>query len=120
MKNSSKPVNTSAHRPTEAYRQQNIYNPIANSSGLADLQKSTSDIISHSSQWGFSNSSLNVKRYKLDGNNWLLTVVNPKTRKTILQVEGHGDTVFENEDNLARMAEILMHQGLTIRTEFDD
>lgn len=96
------------------------YTLASKSSGLADLQKCTTDVLAQTPPWGFGNSSLNVKRHKLDNHTWQLTVVNPKTRKTILQAEGHGDTIFANEDNLARMAETLMAQGLTIRTHFDD
>jgi len=92
----------------------------SNASGLSSLQKATSYVLSHAPQWGFSKSKLNIKRYKLNNNTWRLTVVNPRTRKTILQADGHGDTVFANEDNLARMAETLMAQGLTIRTQFDE
>ncbi len=85
--------------------------------GLSELQKNTTDMLQ---QWGFGNSNLKVNRQKLDNHNWQITVVNPKTRKTILEAIGHGDTVFAHEDNLARMAETLMAQGLTIRTQFDD
>jgi len=89
-------------------------------SGLSELQRKTRQAIHSQNRWGFDGSKLNVKRYKLDNNTWQLTVVNPKTQKTILQAEGHGDTVFANEDNLARMAEMLLQQDLTIRTEFKD
>lgn len=85
--------------------------------GLSELQKNMTDILQ---PWGFSNSNLKVSRQKIDNHNWQITVVNPKTRKTILEVTGHGDTVFAHEDNLARMAETLMAKGLTIRTHFDD
>lgn len=94
--------------------------PDSSASGLSSLQKATSYVLSHASQWGFNKSKLNIKRYKLNNHTWRLTVVNPRTRKTILQADGHGDTVFANEDNLARMAETLMAQGLTIRTQFDE
>lgn len=100
--------------------QYDSYIPASNSTGLSDLQQHTTEVLSAASKWGFNNSHLNVKRHKLDNHNWQLTVVNPKTRKTILQAIGHGDTVFANEDNLARMAETLMAQGLTIQTHFDD
>ena len=92
----------------------------ARSSGLSNLQKNTVHTISNNQQWGFNNINLKIKRHKLDEHNWQLTVVNPKTHKTILQAEGHGDTLFENEDNLAKMAQILMKQGLTIKTQFND
>ena len=88
--------------------------------GLADLQRSTANALSQATQWTFSETDLKVKRHKLDKHTWQLTVVNPKTSKTILQAEGHGDTVFAHEESLARMAETLMAQGLTIRTQFDD
>lgn len=96
-----------------------VYAQPEGASGLADLQKTTHHTLR--SNWGFTGTSqLKIKRYKLDQHTWLITVVNPKTQKTILQAEGHGDTVFANEDNLARMAETLMQQGLTIRTHFED
>jgi len=98
----------------EAYKQ------TVKSTGLSDLQKYTTDILNNATQWGFGSSKLKIKRHKLDNNTWQLTVVNPKTLKTILQAEGNGDTVFAHEDNLARMAETLMAQGLTIRTQFND
>ena len=99
-------------------RQYPAYEPQLQSSGLADLQTTTVSALKKS--WGFCNSKFKIKRYKVDQNTWQLTVVNPKTQKTILQAEGHGDTIFANEDNLARMAEALLQQGLTIRTQFDD
>ena len=99
--------------------QTETYIPVPNSAGLSDLQKYTAGILNNASQWGFGSSKLKVRRHKLDDDIWQLTVVNPKTLKTILQAEGHGDTVFANEDNLARMAETLMEQGLTIRTQFN-
>ncbi len=111
--------NTSTY-PAPHPTQTEIYTPVADSSGLSDLQKYTTNVINEASQWGFASSNLKIKRHKLDNNTWQLTVVNPKTLKTILQAEGHGDTVFANEDNLARMAETLMAQGLTIRTQFND
>jgi len=113
MKNANNPLKNSADQPE-------AYTPISNSKGLSDLQQYTSNMLSDASPWGFANSKLKIKRHKLDDNTWQLTVVNPKTLKTILQAEGHGDTVFANEDNLARMAETLMAQGLTIRTQFSD
>lgn len=113
MKNANSSLNHSAAQPE-------VYTPIANSKGLSDLQQCTSNMLSDISPWGFANSKLKIKRHKLDANTWQLTIVNPKTLKTILQAEGHGDTVFANEDNLARMAETLMAQGLTIRTQFGD
>lgn len=96
------------------------YNVSSNTHGLADLQRNTTNALSQATQWGFSDVDLKVKRHKLDNHTWQLTVVNPKTRKTILQAEGHGDTVFAHEESLARMAETLIAQGLTIRTNFDD
>ncbi|VAW61973.1 hypothetical protein MNBD_GAMMA09-893 [hydrothermal vent metagenome] len=123
MKNINKiPVQSKTaplNRTAEHHRQ---YIPVnsTESDGLAGLQQTTSNILAQAPQWGFNKSKLNVRRHKLNKHIWQLTVTNPKTRKTILQAEGHGDTVFANEDNLARMAEILMAQGLTIRTQFDD
>lgn len=96
------------------------YSSASNTSGLADLQRSTSNALSQATPWGFSDVELKVKRHKLDQHTWQLTVVNPKTSKTILQAEGHGDTVFAHEKSLACMAEMLIKQGLTIRTQFDD
>lgn len=96
------------------------YIPANSASGLADLQRSTTNALSQATQWVFSEADLKVKRHKLDKHTWQLTVVNPKTSKTILQAEGHGDTVFAHEESLARMAETLMAQGLTIRTQFDE
>jgi hypothetical protein len=100
--------------------QTETYAPVTSSTGLSDLQKYTTGVINDSPQWGFGNSNLEIKRHKLDNNTWQLTVINPKTLKTILQAEGHGDTVFAHEDNLARMAETLMAQGLTIKTQFKE
>ncbi len=123
MKNISRKHN-SDYAPLPSEPKQNdvleSYNPASNSVGLSDLQKYTTDIIKKAAHWGFGDSKFKIKRHKLDSHTWQLTVVNPKTRKTILQAEGHGDAVFANEDNLARMAETLMAQGLTIRTQFDD
>ena len=117
MKNSDNPTSLSAKLNASS----NTPVPLMDSDGLANLQKYTSDILdTTSSQWGFASSNLKVNRHKLDNNTWQLTVVNPKTLKTILQAEGNGDTVFEHEDNLARMAETLMAQGLTIRTQFNE
>ena len=112
-----KNTNTPQHPPLA---QPEAYTPITNTKGLADLQKYTTDMLSDANQWGFANTRLKVKRHKLDDDTWQLTVINPKTLKTILQAEGHGDTVFANEDNLARMAETLIARGLTIRTQFKD
>ena len=110
-----------ANNPQDANSvQPEAYTPASNSTGLSDLQKYTTGILNNSSQWGFASSKLKINRHKIDNNTWQLTVVNPKTLKTILQAEGHGDAVFANEDNLARMAETLMAQGLTIRTQFND
>jgi len=97
-----------------------IYRQAETSAGLSELQQNTKAALLAQNNWGFSSSKLSVKRYKIDNNIWQLTVTNPKTKKTILQAEGHGDTIFANEDNLARMAEVLAQQGLTIRTEFND
>jgi len=97
-----------------------IYRQTETNSGLSDLQQNTKETLLSQNNWGFGNSNLSVKRYKIDNNIWQLTVTNPKTRKTILQAEGHGDTIFANEDNLARMAKILAQQDLIIRTEFND
>ncbi len=111
--------NTLCHDESVSEAAHPAYIPRHRDGGLSELQKSTSDVLA-STPWGFSNSKLKVKRHKLDNHTWQLTVVNPKTSKTILQVEGHGDMVFAHEDNLARMAETLMEQGLTIRTQFDE
>lgn len=113
MKKTTQPDNTQTTKPE-------AYTPTSESAGLSDLQKYTAGVLNSTSQWGFGKSKLKINRHKLDNNTWQLTVVNPKTLKTILQAEGHGDTVFANEDNLARMAETLMAQGLTIRTQFND
>lgn len=99
-------------------RQYPAYEPVQQTSGLADLQTATVNALKKS--WGFCNSKFKIKRYKVDQDTWQLIVVNPKTQKTILQAEGHGDTIFAHEDNLARMAEALLQQGLTIQTQFDD
>ncbi len=112
MKNISRKLETDQPSPP-AYIQPEGAN------GLADLQQATHRTLRNN--WGFASTrQLKIKRHKLNHDTWLLTVVNPKTQKTILQAEGHGDTVFANEDNLARMAETLMQQGLTIRTHFED
>ena len=110
-------ISDSVHKHTQNYTP---YIPAPKSAGLADLQQATSDVLLHGSRWGFGGSNLNVKRHKLDDNTWQLTVTNPRTKKTILQATGHGDTLFANEDNLARMAEVLLQQGLSVRTHFDD
>lgn len=125
MKNISRNLpQNKTNTPDESHdvlKKQNAYAaPANNASGLADLQRSTTNALSQATQWAFSEADLKVKRYKLDKHTWQLTVVNPKTSKTILQAEGHGDTVFAHEESLARMAETLMAQGLTIRTQFDD
>jgi len=99
------------------------YTPLYSShewGGLSDLQKSTRQLLKEVAQRGFAASGLMVQRHKLDNQTWQLTVINPKTRKTILQAEGDGETVLAHEENLARMAEALMAQGLTVRTQFDD
>jgi len=96
------------------------YIPATNSNGLADLQAYTSRVLNNASQWGFDNHKFKIKRHKLDDNTWQLTVINPKTLKTILQVEGHGDAIFAHEDKLAYMAEILMNRELTIKTPLTD
>lgn len=124
MKNISRDLSQNkTNTPDETHhilRKQNTYIPANCTSGLADLQRSTTDALSQATQWAFSEADLKVKRHKLDKHTWQLTVVNSKTSKTILQAEGHGDTVFAHEESLARMAETLMAQGLTIRTQFDD
>ncbi len=97
------------------------YTSQISSAGLASLQRCTSKVLDTTSlNWGFSGSKLKVQRHKLDDNTWQLVVVNPKTLKTILQAEGNGNTLFEHEDDLARMAETLMAQGLSIQTQFND
>lgn len=96
------------------------YSQICQQGGLSELQASTTKLLNDGYRWGAGECKLKVNRHKLDEQTWQLTVVNPRTRKTILQAEGHGDTVFAHEDNLALMAEMLMAQELTIRTEFDD
>ena len=97
-----------------------IYRQSKASSGLSDLQQNTKEALLTHNNWGFGGSHLSVKRYKIDKSTWQLTVTNPKTQKIILQAEGHGDTIFANEDNLARMAETLVQKGLSIRTDFKD
>ena len=119
------PVDTSSPTGNQTHNMIGESSPVQYSSnlshgGLSELQKYTTNVLSKASLWGFANSNLKVKRHKLDNQTWQLTVVNPKTSKTILQAEGPGDTVFAHEDNLARMAETLMAQGLTIRTNFTD
>ena len=96
-----------------------VYRQTEATSGLSDLQQNTKEALLSNSNWGFGNSNLSVRRYKIDKSTWQLTVTNPKTQKVVLQAEGHGDTLFANEDNLARMAETLVQQGLTIRTDFN-
>ena len=108
------------HTDNTQANQAEAYIPEPNCAGLSDLQKYTAGILKNAPQWGFGNSKLKVNRHKLDDDIWQLTVVNPKTLKTILQAEGHGDAVFAHEDDLARMAETLMAQGLTIRTQFNE
>jgi len=88
--------------------------------GLSDLQQNTKETLLSKSNWGFAGSKLCVKRYKINKNTWQLTVTNPKTQKIILQAEGHGDTLFAHEDNLARMVETLAQEDLTIRTDFNN
>jgi len=97
-----------------------IYRQTGAASGLSDLQQNTKEALLSQNNWGFGGSKLRVKRYKIDKSTWQLTVTNPKTQKIILQAEGHGDTLFANEDNLARMAEVLVQRGLSIRTDFND
>lgn len=120
MKDISKKLEQSDTHLTGGMQTQPIKYTSVAGSGLSSLQQATSYVLSQASQWGFGKSRLNIKRYKLNNQTWRLTVVNPRTRKTILQADGHGDTVFANEDNLARMAETLMAQGLTIQTQFDE
>jgi hypothetical protein len=97
-----------------------VYRQTKATSGLSDLQQNTKEALLSPNNWGFGDSKLSVKRYKIDKSTWQLTVTNPKTQKIVLQAEGHGDTLFANEDNLARMAEILVQQGLSIRTDFSN
>ena len=97
-----------------------IYSQNGGGPGLSDLQQNTKEALLTQNNWGFGGSNLSVKRYKIDKSTWQLTVTNPKTQKIILQAEGHGDTIFANEDNLARMAETLVQKGLSIRTDFKD
>lgn len=108
----------STSRQQATHKRYPAYEPLQQTTGLADLQTATLNALKKS--WGFCNSKFKIKRYKVDQDTWQLIVVNPKTQKTILQAEGHGDTIFAHEDNLARMAEALLQQGLTIRTQFDD
>ena len=90
------------------------------SDGLASLQKSTLSLMNSSNKkWGFSSSSLRVERQKINHNTWKLTVQNPRTNEKILEVEGSGDTLFANEDHLARMAEAITQEKLKITTNFD-
>lgn len=94
--------------------------PAFNNSGLASLQQSTISLMKNKSpKWGFANSTLNVQRHKISGDLWKLTVINPRTHEKILEAEGSGDTLFANEDNIARMAEAISQQNLKIRTNFD-
>lgn len=119
MKNTTPSKHNSAKYPL--YLHDNIGAPgIGQSQGLSGLQKSTISLMNEQAKnWGFSNSNLKVERHKLDDHTWQLTVENPRTRKTILQVEGNGDKIFAHEDNLARMAEMLMEKDLKITTSFD-
>ncbi len=96
------------------------YQQQASQGGLSELQKYTSRLLSNVQPWSFADSQFKVQRHKLDDDNWQLTVMNPTTRKPILQARGHGDTVLAHEEDLARMAATLMAQGLTIRTQFED
>ncbi len=96
------------------------YQQQAGHRGLSDLQKYTSQLLARVQPWSFADSPLKVQRHKLDDENWQLTVMNPRTHKPILQAQGRGDTVLAHEEDLARMAETLMAQGLTIRTQFED
>ena len=101
-------------------RQQLPQKPPQECSGLSDLQKLTTSVMNNNTRpWGFAGTNLHVKRQRLNDNLWKLTVENPKTRKIILEAEGHGDKIFAHEDNLARMAEALIEQGLKITTKFD-
>lgn len=90
------------------------------SDGLSSLQKATVSLMNNAQKhWGFADSPYSVKRQKLNGDIWRLTVSNPKTKETILEVEGQGNKVFEYEDNIARMADALMEKGLSFKTHFD-
>jgi len=97
-----------------------VYRQTSPATGLSNLQQNTEETLLSKNNWGFANSKLCVKRYKINKSTWQLTVTNPKTQKIVLQAEAHGDTLFANEDNLARMAETLVQQGLTIRTDFNN
>lgn len=85
------------------------------SNGLASLQKYTLNLMnSQASHWGFDGLPFKVTRRKMGDNLWKLTVENPKTRKILLEAEGHGDKIFEYEDSLAKMALALADRGLKI------
>lgn len=102
------------------YATLSIRNDYYASDGLAELQRITlSRMQNKQTTWGFKNLPFQVKRQKLGNDVWKLTVENPKTREVILEAEGHGDKVFANEDNLARMAEALSEKGLKITTKLD-
>lgn len=109
-------TNTTIINNTQTTKTEPYTTPTSNSNGLADLQAYTTRVLNSASQWGFNNHKFKIQRHKLDNDTWQLTVINPKTLKTILQVEGHGDTIFAYEDKLAYMAEILTNSELTIRT----
>lgn len=97
-----------------------IHNLHPQTDGLASLQKSTASLMaSGNKKWGFSGSSLTVKRKKINNNIWKLTIENPKTHEKILEVEGSGDELFANENNFALMATALTQQSLKITTKFD-
>jgi len=86
--------------------------------GLANLQQATASLMKQKNRnWGFANSPFEVKRQKLDGDLWKITVENPKTREIVLQAEGSSDKMFAYEDSLAHMAEVLTEKGLKITTQ---
>jgi len=85
--------------------------------GLADLQQATVSLMNQKNRdWGFANSPFEVKRQKLTGDLWKITVENPKTHKIVLEAEGNSDKMFAYEDSLARMAEVLTEKDLKITT----
>jgi len=93
----------------------NIRRNHEHSSGLATLQKNTLSLMnSQANRWGFEGLPFTVKRQKMTDNLWKLTVENPKTHEILLVAEGHGDKIFEYEDNLAKMALALAEKGLKI------
>ncbi len=108
------------YNPAEINEHAPAYAPSDDKGGLSELQRNTRKLLKDAGNWTLADSEFTVRRHKLDDNTWQLTVINPKTRKVVLQAQGHGDTVLAHEENLARMAETLTAQGLTIRTSFDE